>query len=382
MIVREGAHRSWRRLELPSGVLEVQTLPGALGLEELCSFGARPNPRRGFLFISKVLGRYRPVRPSALMSVQRRLEALLPAGIDGPVVFVGVAEAGVALGQGVHAQYQERTARSDVLFVHSTRHRFDAPVALAFDERHSHAPEHRIYMPTVDRDAELLRQARTVVVVDDEVTTGRTFADLVANWVSSFPSVCSIWHLVLTSWLAQPLPDIVREVSGDESPEVKLGALLQGRYRWSAYPDARLNLPPGVVGDPSRTTHIPVNWGRFGLRRPRPLPSLGVPSLSKGERILVLGTGEFQYAPFQLAYSLEGEGYDVRYQCTTRAPVSVGGAITSRMAFPDNYRESVTHYLYNTTPDTYDRVLICAETPNGSLAQELTEPLHASTIYL
>ncbi|MFT5431053.1 MAG: hypothetical protein ACI9OJ_001732, partial [Myxococcota bacterium] len=132
---------------LASGRLEIAVTPGEYDLSALCGFAARRNPKRGFLFVSKVLGRYLPVRPSTLSAACRALAAQLPEDLAGPIVVVGVAEAGLALAQGVHRELH-KAGRADALLVNTTRYRFDREVAFEFDEAHSHAPAHRVYHPS------------------------------------------------------------------------------------------------------------------------------------------------------------------------------------------------------------------------------------------
>ena len=54
-------HSQSKRIELPNGILHVTAQPDAVDIDELCGFAARINPKRGFLFVSKVLGRHIPV---------------------------------------------------------------------------------------------------------------------------------------------------------------------------------------------------------------------------------------------------------------------------------------------------------------------------------
>nr|WP_244541513.1 TRSP domain-containing protein [Rhizobium tibeticum] len=56
-----------------------------------------------------------------------------------------------------------------------------------------------------------------------------------------------------------------------------------------------------------------------------------------GERILVLGTSEHVWEPFQLAEHLEKAGADVRFSAVTRSPLAVGHSIERALAFSDNY---------------------------------------------
>ncbi|TXR27968.1 phosphoribosyltransferase, partial [Ectopseudomonas mendocina] len=52
------------RAQLKRGLLEVKVDDAVLPPANLFGFAERRNPKRAFLFVSKVLGRHIPVRPS------------------------------------------------------------------------------------------------------------------------------------------------------------------------------------------------------------------------------------------------------------------------------------------------------------------------------
>ncbi|WP_230285751.1 phosphoribosyltransferase domain-containing protein, partial [Deinococcus sp. 23YEL01] len=67
-----------RRVTLPSGELDLHLERSALPLDDLLGFAVRRNPKRGFLFVSRVLGKHIPVRPSVAASTHAALAAALP----------------------------------------------------------------------------------------------------------------------------------------------------------------------------------------------------------------------------------------------------------------------------------------------------------------
>src|SRR5687768_1849336 len=134
-------------VHLPAGTLTVSVARADLPLDTLCGFASRRSRKRGFVFVSRVLGKHYPVRPRVTADVHARLAAKL-TNLPGPVLVIGMAETATGLGQGVY----ERLGRPDALFIHTTRYRLDRPLALDFEESHSHAPDHLLYVPT---DADL-----------------------------------------------------------------------------------------------------------------------------------------------------------------------------------------------------------------------------------
>ena len=72
---------------LPNGRLTLTINRADLPPDELFALGARANPRRAFLFVSKVLGKHIPVPTETLVRVHRLLAAKLPADLPAPRAF-------------------------------------------------------------------------------------------------------------------------------------------------------------------------------------------------------------------------------------------------------------------------------------------------------
>ena len=66
---------SRRSVALPTGTLDVTVTEGVDELEALLGFAARANAKRGFLFLSKVLGKHWPARPAAMRGLHEALAA-------------------------------------------------------------------------------------------------------------------------------------------------------------------------------------------------------------------------------------------------------------------------------------------------------------------
>jgi hypothetical protein len=123
-----------------------------------------------------------------------------------------------------------------------------------------------------------------------------------------------------------------------------------------------------VTGRSPHTPDPALDWGRLGvLKHARAIDA----RTHAGERILVLGAGEYVLPPFFLAEALEKAGASVRFSAITRSPISVGHAIQSAFAFQDNYGLGIANFLYNVDPTAYDRIVLCAETPRASIDPRL-----------
>ena len=159
-------------VSLPSGRLRLEVEHTTRPLDELLSFAVRRNPRRGFLFVSRVLGKHIPVDPAVAAATHAELAAALPA-LKEPH-FIGLAETATALGEGVYRAWEALTGRPGS-FQHTTRYLTRSPLLLRFDEPHSHAPAHLLY-----DSGEAARSARELVLINDELSTGTTLHNLAA----------------------------------------------------------------------------------------------------------------------------------------------------------------------------------------------------------
>lgn len=361
-------------IRLPSGVLSVRVNRTDIPLQALCGFGCRQNPKRGFVFVSKVLGKHYPVCPSLMRAVQRMLAAKINPELPGPIVFVGMAETATCLGQAIHEEYLRRTSRNDVLFLHTTRYGLDRIPAFVFSEEHSHATTHLVHVPEYQADVQLLQEARTIVLIDDEASTGKTFFNLASAFMQYANSIDCIVVVMLTDWTdgqvaTMPIPaDVVSILSGTYSFQPSASFI---------HKSVQLN-STGL----SKFHLFKQNYGRLGCRNILSISThikQYILSIARG-RILVLGTGEFSYLPFRLAEFLEGEGFDVCFQTTTRSPIMVSNDIQVKMSFPDNYGDEIPNFLYNVKPGDYDTVIVCYETPSEAVQPQLVNSLGAVTI--
>ncbi len=174
-----------RRCDMQAGQLDVtcRDTDGA----DLFDFAERNNPRRAFLFVSRVLGRHIPVAPSAMRAAFTALADTIRADLPGPMVMTGMAETALGLGAGVHDAYLARTGRRDVVYLCTTRARLGGDLLATFREEHSHASDHLVHVPQHATDAAMLRNARSLVMVDDEASSGDTFRNLAAGLIGRDP---------------------------------------------------------------------------------------------------------------------------------------------------------------------------------------------------
>lgn len=359
-----------RTVALPTGLMELKADAGRFKLDDLIGFAARANAKRGFLFMSKVLGKHWPVTPQRMREIHVELAAQVPADLPGPVVFIAMAETAIGLGQGVFEAYKDANPARAALFLHTSRyHVGDTPI-IEFEEAHSHAPRQFLHMPPDAAMRDLLLGARTLVLVDDEASTGNTFLNLAAACRALNPAIAHVHLATITNFMGQAANAALSSRFGIA---VTIGAALSGEY---AFTPGNLQQAAGAAQlfEAHADRGASPVFGRLGVDRHMPVPLELADRLASairpGERTLVLGTGEFMHMAFLLGRALEARGVDVVVQSTTRSPILQWGAAGHALSFPDNYGEGVANFIYNVAPGQYDHVFICHETPpNAALLQ-------------
>ena len=353
-------------IELQRGVLSLQPNDNShWKWQDLLGFAERINPKRAFLFVSKVLGRHIPVSPSIMRHAFTDLAKLVPDDLPEPVLVIGMAETAVGLGAGVHQVLQQRYP--EAIYVTTTRHPVHgAPLLARFLEEHSHAQDQLLYGSP---DAELQQQilnSKSIVLVDDEASTGKTFVNLI--------------HALQQAGLNQ-ISHVVTATLADWSSGIHIAdlncqsvALMTGKWQWrDAEHPIQINMPKvDTVAFGAFDTLAQPTWGRLPIQDSGAHIRLAV---QPDERILVLGSGEYVWSSFLLAEYLQQQGADVKFSAITRSPIAVGHAIQSALAFSDNYGLGIQNFVYNINPLEYDRILITVETVADSVAKSLLEAL-------
>ena len=353
-------------IELQRGVLSLQPNDNShWKWQDLLGFAERINPKRAFLFVSKVLGRHIPVSPHIMRHAFTDLAKLVPGDLPEPVLVIGMAETAVGLGAGVHQVLQQRYP--EAIYVTTTRHPVHgAPLLARFLEEHSHAQDQLLYGSP---DAELQQQilsSKSIVLVDDEASTGKTFVNLI--------------HSLQPAGLNQ-ISHVVTATLADWSSGIHIAdlncqsvALMTGKWQWrDAEHPIQINMPKvDTVAFGAFATLAEPTWGRLPIQDSGAHIRLAV---QPDERILVLGSGEYVWSSFLLAEYLQQQGADVKFSAITRSPIAVGHAIQSALAFSDNYGLGIQNFVYNINPQHYDRVLITVETATHSVAKSLLEAL-------
>ncbi|MCD2452868.1 phosphoribosyltransferase family protein [Methylicorpusculum oleiharenae] len=358
-------------VKLRTGHLRLSTDSGHIPLKRLIGFSSRINSQRGFLFISKVLGKHYPVKPKTMAWSYRALAKRLfdSTQFDGPSLWIGMAETATGLGYGVYESACSFGV-DDALFMQTTRYHLSGYERLEFIEAHSHATDFFLYCPQKESHRHIFLNAGQLVLVDDEISTGATFSRLIDAYRTVNPNLEKVIIVSLVNFAS---PEHRQKVEVSSEISVQWISLLEGRWEFDAVDsdyehnrDDTIN----VIGNGKCKRTILAWPGRTGIDRPVIFSDASLSSLKQylpedpGNRpILVLGTGECNPPAYLLGRSLECKGYPVIVQATTRSPINVEGDIGSRIRFTDNYQDGIHNFLYNINPDAYRLIIFCHETP-------------------
>lgn len=357
--------------QLPTGELRIQVKQTDYRLDSLMGFAARANAKRGFLFLSKVLAKHWPVRPSRMVEIHENLAAQIDTELAEPIVFIAMAETAVGLGQGVFEAFQRRYPQKRCMFMHTTRYHLAQFELIEFEEAHSHAPRQFLHMPHNAALHEQMLQAQSLVMIDDEASTGNTFLNLKNAFQAFNPHLTKVQLATITNFMGE---ERNAKLTERFNLEVSCAAVLTGEYQFTAANFAVPELAAQAFQS-SVERGASDQFGRAGIDHA--LPALDTLALELCEqfaadaKVLVLGTGEFMHPAFVLARSLEQRGVNVLVQSTTRSPILEWGAVTSKLSFADNYGEGIHNYVYNLADRHYQHIVICHETPINQALGEL-----------
>ena len=336
--------------QIQAGDLELSLNEGGERLEELMTFASRLNPKRGYLFVSRVLGKHIPVRPSVMDGIHAELAERI--SLYGSTAYVvGMAETAVGLGAGV-ARHLAASC-SNCVFHHTTRFLVPNPW-VRIREAHSHADT--MHMAALnDGPRHIVSEAEDLVLVDDEVTTGRTLAQLAESLLAQ-PELAMVkrLHIVsIASWLAPADREALLNRIPDTIQDVRFVQLMAGQFRFTPSPDYQAQLPmevdtafcPVLLDRETGAPRVPIeSEGLYGVVATSAAEHALIPT---AQPVAIFGMGEFLDLPFRLALSLEQRGADVLFQSSTRSPIALGDCIESWLEHPAPGAPEKRHFLYN-----------------------------------
>ncbi|MGL6008752.1 MAG: phosphoribosyltransferase domain-containing protein [Culicoidibacterales bacterium] len=399
--------------------ITIEHNPYELPLESLMVLAKRlNNPKRNFLFVSKILGKHIPIDPNMtqvsgflLASLlygeteytkswcnyvrNPKLEPMIQASFQKRyqtpenVIILGFAETATGIGMAV------ANAIENSYYLHTTREPIiDLTSLLAFEEEHSHATTHRCYLTEKSR----LTLAEHVILVDDELTTGKSLINMLKVLMQQ-TKARKFTMLTILDWRSAEHKAQLAALAQATGSEIEVRALVGGSvtsadqaiYRNQTVipqlnetitPENYLNLailPRKTQRTQQQTWQYYAESGRFGvsqqileqgMRYNQMAAKQIIDRLEQDRRetqkILVIGHGEDIFIPSQVAAALKNEwGKEVTFKTTTRSPIfcqaDIDYPVQEIHSFLD--QEANCYYFYNKTAieREYDLVIFIVE---------------------
>ncbi|MCQ6275561.1 phosphoribosyltransferase family protein [Bacillus sp. V3B] len=407
--------------------VEVLNNPYHFQLDQLFQMATRINKKRSFLFVSKVLGKHLAVNPAipllvgSLLSLrymemvyglkdpraQKIAEAIQtntdiaiegawasmknsPISLPRPTTFIGFAETATALGHSVFSTFANHAK-----YIHTTREQIDELTSvITFEEEHSHATSHRVYA----MDSHFFNDDNEVVLVDDEITTGKTALNIIRTIKANYPLKKVFTVVSILDWRTQEHREEYRQLERELEVKIHAISLIDGVVSVTGEPVLEEKEMESTLAEHQEITYIPIHHfmnstmlhkvtsttangtenqspylqttGRFGLsieseeefsHQSRVIANY-LKEYRKGGETLVIGTGEFMYVPMRVASEM---GPDIYFQSTTRSPIyqtdRESYTIQQKFEFDSPENSGVINHLYNIESNQYDEIFIFVE---------------------
>ncbi len=378
----------------------------------LFSMAARKNPKRDFIFVSKVLGKHIPIKPITLdiigailcrLWVEKRenyidpdinilVEALeyfqvenhnkefskdlldkvlnilsSPIELKHKTLFIGFAETATGIAQAVFGNSLNSH------YIHTTRETVSSvKESIFFREEHSHATNHSLY----PLNPQIFEEVDDIVLIDDEITTGKTALNLMKN----LPSSKHFGIISILDWRSKENIEIYNQ---ETTIKIDVCSLMEGTITCNKsgelgfedisenYTNASLPSFEEISIKNNYSIDQLVNYtGRFGISSDQQdlinEETNKISDTLKQKRVpgncLCLGTGEFIYLPCKISGKL---GENIFYHSTTRSPVypldNEEYAIKNKVTFPSPDDENLNNYVYNIPKDFYKQAFVFSE---------------------
>lgn len=332
------------------------------------------NAKRAYLLVNPLQAKHMPVSPTEALTMMRTLGEGLRQEFPGARLVLGFAETATALGAAVASRLGP-----DCAFLTTTREAGEGPGWVRFLEEHSHAAEQKLWGGDLDA---LLQETDTVLFVDDEISTGKTLRNMVAQLTRRWPALGEK-TLVAASLLNRVTPEqeealadagitcrcLVRLPQEDHTAQVADWTVTEAPPAVPQNRSFRQALLPGEgLGNPRKTLRIGA-YDRSCQAVAEVMLSRAFGPVETLGKTLVLGTEECMYPALILGEKLERLGAEVCCHATTRSPIGLchapGYPIRSGWKLPSFYEEERTTYVYNLRE--YDMVIVLSDTKKTDL---------------
>ncbi|MDD1616864.1 MAG: hypothetical protein CG439_2028, partial [Methylococcaceae bacterium NSP1-2] len=253
-------------IQLETGTLQLKLEAGRVPLNRLLGFAARVSSKRKFLLVSKVLGKHYPVTPKMMSWSYRALaRTVLNSGAGDSSLWIGMAETATGLGYGVF-EAAHREGLQNALFMQTTRYHLADVDRLEFEEAHSHATDFFLYYPTDPAHKQRFLTADTLVLIDDEISTGKTFLRLIQAYQKVNTALRKVFIVSLVNFAH---PDDRRYLETESGVAVEWVCFRQGLLSFEDSYNAAIDaISVNASSNNACKKHLLAWQGRLGITEP------------------------------------------------------------------------------------------------------------------
>ena len=326
------------------------------------------NTKRTYLLMNPLQAKHLSIQPAKTIEMFRSLGEKIKDSYDGIRLVIGFAETATAVGVAV-----AEVISKDCIYVHTTREAVpEEGNWIEFSEEHSHAVEQRL---TGSHIKEWLESTKSIVFVDDEISTGKTLLNIIAQLKAIYPEIenkrliaASIINRVSDKNLEIMRKNGIESVSLLQLEEIDYDKQVENFTISEAKESEYLDIAVNYVEYEPKVRLLDPRLGVLVQDYRRNLDDFVEDIINhvdiQGENVLVLGTEECMYPAIILGERLQNTfNANVYSHSTTRSPIGIcmdeEYPVKSGFKLRSLYDDERTTYIYNLSK--YDKVIIVTD---------------------
>ena len=328
------------------------------------------NKKRSYLLVNPIQAKHIPVSPSVALDMMSELGNRIKSVVPETNLVIGFAETATAIGGMVALSLSENCN-----YIQTTRENvFGVNDYVFFSEEHSHATEQKLVSDNLE---DLFSSTKSIILVDDEFSTGKTLLNIVNKLKEKFPQIQDK-RIVAASVINRLSDDNMKTMS-----ENKIDMIYLLKIDNNKYVDSVNNISPAFpvkIGESKTKGNVEFMHHVFS----EPRKGISVSSLyensiqlsnkilkkynMENKSVLVLGTEECMLPALFVGREIEKNANPtiVRSHATTRSPIGVLNEndypIKTGYQIKSFYDKDRTTFIYN--EDRYDFIFIITDAPN------------------
>lgn len=336
--------------------------------KEVLQLGKRiNNPKRSYLLVNPLQGKHIPVSPAKTYQLSAALGEKLYLEASDAKIIIGFAETATAIGALAALQFPE-----DVIYLHTTREKLISDQTVSFSEEHSHAVDQQIDCTAISQNS-----TATIVLIDDEISTGKTIHNIIRQLRTKFDFLRTV-RFVVGSVINRMSEEVIKEMQMQNIHFVSLVKITDRNFE-KEVAFLSVTMPEPYCSDHSgRYEAIQLKHRLPDLRKGSSIRSLKKDmrlfceeitmqlkeKLSESSRILFLGTEECMMPAIVAGQEFEKlYGKKVMTHSTTRSPIGInthsGYPCKNGWSIYSFYEMGRKNYLYNL--DYYNAAVVITD---------------------